>query len=78
MGFVRSTNTHNCPGHCGAQVPNNLYACRVDWYRLPKEIRSLIWDTAKLRLLHPDRRDSLEAAAQWYRENPGPAKATTP
>jgi hypothetical protein len=77
MGFVRSTNTHTCPCGCGVQVPNNLYACRIGWYRLPKEIRNSIWATAKLGLLHPDRREVLEAAREWYRDNPGPAKAAT-
>lgn len=77
MGFVRSTNTHACPGNCGVRVPNHLYACRVDWYRLPKEIRSAIWGTAKLSLLAPGRRAALEAAREWYRDNPGPAKAAT-
>lgn len=70
MGFVRSTSVHNCPGQCGALVPNRLYACREDWHRLPSEFQALIWSTAKMALLAPERRLALTYARQWYRDNP--------
>lgn len=69
MGYVRSTAVHRCPCGCGSNIPNHLYACRPGWYRLPAEIRSAIWGTVKLTLLHPDRRAALSAAAEWYRDN---------
>ena len=70
MAFVRNTAVHACPGGCGANVPNRLYACRQDWYRLPQEFRDAIWATAKAPLLSPERRNALAAAGQWYRDNP--------
>ena len=77
MAFVRSTNVHPCPGvPCGASVRNVMYACRVDWARLPQEHKAAIRDTAKLSILNPTRRGALIAAGQWYRDNPRGGEST--
>lgn len=59
--------THPCPAGCGRQVPNHLYACRGDWYRLPKPYRDEIW-----RWYQVDSKKHAEAmiaAETWYADN---------
>jgi hypothetical protein len=35
-----------CPG-CRTHVPQGVYACRDDWYRLPQDLRLAITTTYK-------------------------------
>lgn len=60
---------HECPGRCGAQVPDRLFACKDDWYRLPRDLRQPILDTAGQSLLEPGRLNAVRDARRWYREN---------
>lgn len=41
----RQTRRHSChwPG-CDKQVPPAMWGCREHWYRLPAELRQLIWE----------------------------------
>jgi len=36
------SDTHPCPAGCGRSVPYEMFACRSDWYRLPKPYRDAI------------------------------------
>ena len=38
--------SHTChwPG-CKTPVPPKLWGCRTHWYKLPKQLRDLIWRT---------------------------------
>lgn len=65
----RAGDTHSCPAGCGAQVPQHLYACRVDWYRLPPEIRNRIW-AAYRGGMAGEHMNAMTAAAVWYEDNP--------
>jgi hypothetical protein len=64
---------HYChrPG-CGAVVPPKMLACSRDWFALPPEIRSRIWQTYR-RGQEQDKRPSQdylyaasEAVAYWF------------
>lgn len=61
--------THTCPAGCGRAVARGLFACRVDWYRLPYELRRAIHATynrdAAAHL------EAMAAADEWYREHAG-------
>lgn len=61
--------THACPGGCGARVERHLYACRVDWGRLPAPLRQAI-----SRAYHGSRvgehARAMDAAAAWFMRNP--------
>jgi hypothetical protein len=36
--------THKCPAPgCESDVPDDMLACRKDWYRIPKPLRTAIW-----------------------------------
>jgi hypothetical protein len=62
------SDTHRCPRPgCPRTVPNRLFACRVDWYALSKPTRDLIWATAHLPVLDPERRAAFRAAEQDWR-----------
>jgi len=67
--------THDCPG-CGASgVPNHLFACRRDWWRLPAELRRPITRTYVTNdiVAHAD---AMRAAQDWYRSHPLPGGAS--
>jgi hypothetical protein len=60
--------THTCPGGCGRQVPNHLFACAYDWHRLPPS-----YQTAISRAYQRDDAAHLQAmvtARRWYQGNP--------
>ena len=58
---------HKCPRKgCQAQVPNERYACRNDWFALPNEVRRKILGTASLNVLAPRRRAAFRAAEQAW------------
>lgn len=58
---------YNCPGPgCDQRVIVRLFACHHHWLELSVPARQAIYDTAKLGLLHPDRRAAIDAAqAEW-------------
>jgi hypothetical protein len=58
---------HRCPRRgCPRQVPDRMYACRNDWFALSKPTRDLIWATAHLPVMDPERRAAFRAAdADW-------------
>jgi hypothetical protein len=61
------SETHTCPRRgCARTVSNHLFACRNDWFALSKLTRDLIWATAHLSVLDPERRAAFRAAdADW-------------
>lgn len=58
---------HKCPrkGYT-AQVPNERFACRADWFSLPNEVRRKILATAGLNVLAPRRRAAFRAAERAW------------
>jgi hypothetical protein len=67
-------NQHECPAPgCGRTIPTSLFACRTDWYRLPKATRDKInsayyqGDGSYL--------DAVMEAEAWYEANPKPGVA---
>ena len=67
----RVTDTHDCPAGCGLRVPRGHYACGVDRYRLPREIRARI-RAAKLAGLAGEHIAAMDAARVWFDQNPPP------
>lgn len=65
----KATDTHPCPADCGQEVPHHRYACRADWYRLPREIRDRIW-AAHRGQLAGEHSDAMAAARVWYAQHP--------
>jgi hypothetical protein len=62
------TPDHACPGKCGAQIARHRFACRVDWYRLPADIRTAISDNYKR---NPGAHfAAVRDAIEWYADNP--------
>lgn len=69
--------THLCPGGCGRQVRDDLFACKPDWFRLRPALRSAVWaawNNGDL-LAHAA---ALTEARQWFRANPRQAPAPRP
>ena len=66
--------THDCPGRCGAEVPNHRYACLACWRRLPAELRNAInvgyANRAREPFIHIR---AMGDARAWYRDNAKPA-----
>lgn len=61
-------NHHRCPApNCLTVVPDRLFACTPHWHALSEPVRSAIYATAKLIILHPDRRAAIEAAREEWR-----------
>lgn len=60
---------HKCPVlNCGEMVEYNRFACKEDWYRLPREIRSrmyLAWITNN----EFEHLKIIEKALDWYDAN---------
>lgn len=57
---------HACP-HCRRPaVPDHLYCCANRWRALPADVRLEILVTARLNILHPDRRVAFAAARAAY------------
>ena len=63
---------HECPAPgCTAQVPYEMLACRVDWFRLPQHLRNDVnraWYGPGA--LSDEHNDALAAALTWYDEHP--------
>lgn len=62
--------THQCPRpECSRTVPDELFACRGDWYALPNGLRDAIWQAHNGHDLDAYAR-AVTAAIDWYRANP--------
>jgi hypothetical protein len=66
--------SHACPAGCGKDVPSEMYACKRDWYRLPKPYRNAVWRGYRNQPLGQAHRVAMHAAHQWYLDNPLPAE----
>ena len=69
--------THKCPRpECTRRVPDDLFACRGDWYALPERLRTAVWSGWRSgdADLHAQ---AMRDAIDWYREHP-PRWATEP
>lgn len=69
---AREDTTHECPAPwCDRRVPQTMFACRADWYRLPQELRNDIWagyrDQSDGGEAH---RLAMAAAMAFYADNP--------
>jgi hypothetical protein len=62
--------THDCPGGCGQQIPQRHLACKWDWYRLPTDIRTAVWNGYRLQRWGPEHSAALADALDWYAANP--------
>lgn len=72
MAKGRPSTTHACPGKCGRQVSNSMFACPRCWDRLPAELQKLITDN--YRRNPAAHLAAMAAACDWYRGNrPGPS-----
>lgn len=61
--------THRCPRRgCPEQVPNRLFACSPDWFKLTLPTRSAIYATASKSVLDPERRAAIEDALMEWRQ----------
>ncbi len=47
-----------------------MFACRTDWYRLPKPYRDAIWRSYRAEPLGQEHRHAMQAAHEWYLDNP--------
>lgn len=64
---TRNSSRHDCPAPwCGRKVDNHLFACRNDWYALPRDVRDGIWDTVGMSIAEPARQEAVAAAVTWY------------
>lgn len=71
-----SDGTHQCPRPgCKARVGRAQYACKGDWFALPKAIRVAIWRGYAQAPNGDAHTEAMEAAGAWYREHP-PAQLT--
>lgn len=67
---ARGRDTHKCPSPgCRADVPRSQFACRVDWFRLPKEYRDAIWAGYRGGT-SGDHMQAMSDAIGWYAEHP--------
>jgi hypothetical protein len=65
------SDTHGCPGDCGAQVPRHQLACKPCWFRLPKDLRDDVNYACRRRAVDASsHRRALRAAMNWYHDNP--------
>jgi len=62
--------THQCPRpECSRSVPDDMFACRGDWYALPARLREAVWQgwTSGDAEAH---HEAMRRAIEWYREHP--------
>lgn len=64
---TKADGYHTCPrAGCTRQVPDRLFACRDDWFDLPRLNRAAIYATATLPLSNPERAEAVrEALDAW-------------
>lgn len=65
--------THKCPApECEKDVPADMLACRADWYRIPKPLRTAVWRAWErgAGAGSDEHTLALEAAIGWLRRNP--------
>lgn len=62
--------SHECPRpECSRDdVPDDMFACRPDWFALPERIRADIW--SGYRGEGADHAGAMAEAIEWYREHP--------
>lgn len=63
---------HTCPNPpCEAKVPDNMLACRRDWYRLPQGIRNRVWAAWQdgEGAGSDEHNAALHEAIAWYRDH---------
>lgn len=71
-GDPSSDATHECPAPwCDRRVPATMFACRADWFYLPKHLRDDIWAGYRNQgdggAAH---RLAMATAVTYYRDNP--------
>lgn len=70
--------THICPRPgCPRTVPDDMFACRGDWYALPRVIRDDIWNAWRAGDADDHAWHMAEARA-WYRDHPPRRAPQTP
>lgn len=77
MNRADDLHTHACPAGCGARVPQSQFACRTDWYRLPKLYRDAIWAAYRAKA-KGEHLEAMMAAQAWYDEHPRPVSDQAP
>lgn len=61
--------SHACPRpECSRTVPDDLFACRPDWYALPSRLRDAIWSA--FRDGEGTEPAAMAEAIAWYHANP--------
>jgi len=61
--------THECPAPwCSTRVPQNMFACRADWYQLSKRVRARIWRGYRDDPGGDAHRAAMAAAIEEYRQ----------
>lgn len=71
-----SYRMHECPARCGAMVEHRLYACPIDWARLPAHLKQDILDGYRAGPLSEQHIEAMAAARRWYTVNPREARPT--
>jgi hypothetical protein len=62
--------THMCPRpECSRTVPDDMFACRGDWYALPARLREEIWQGYRSGDVEAHAA-AMGAAREWYRDHP--------
>jgi hypothetical protein len=69
-------STHTCPGGCGTQVAQHLFACRPCWSRLPRARRAAVMRGYDAGPLGEEHTTAMVDALDWYAANP-PKEATS-
>ena len=67
---------HTCPGGCGNRdIPDRLFACPTDWYRLPEALQNAI---LRARRGSDEHWQAMHEAHQWYiDQRPAKVEAST-
>lgn len=59
--------SQKCPApECGSAVASGHLCCTLHWFVLPIPIRQMVWRTTRYSILHPARREALEAVRQEW------------
>jgi hypothetical protein len=62
--------THMCPRpECTRVVPDDMFACRGDWYALPERLRTAIWRGYRSGDVAAHA-EAMATAREWYRDHP--------